>query len=157
MHTDLAAILHRFETDLRSGAVDRAALFWLKVFVEQATVAGGAVRSDRWIEVGLAAAQDIPGLSGAALAPRQKLVADYGLFRFVRLKDDVEFSGDALASLDWQRKYRVSLLPTFADDLPTLTEWIEARWSRLGGIDPQVAALEVVLACYTTASPHPQP
>jgi NADH-quinone oxidoreductase subunit F len=156
MHPDLALALHRFESDLRSGVVDRAALFWLKIFVEQATVGGGVVRSDRWIEAGLAAAPDVPGLSAASLSPRQQLAVDYGLLRFVRLKDGVEFSGDALATLDWQRKYRVSLLPEFASDLPALAGWVEARWTQLGGVDPQYGALEAVLARYRTARPHPR-
>jgi NADH-quinone oxidoreductase subunit F len=154
MHPDLAAALHRLETDLRSGAIDRAALFWLKVFVEEAAVTGGSVRSGRWVEAGLAAAQGIPGLSAASLAPRQRLAAEYGLFRFVRLKDDAEFSGEALAVLDWQRKYRISLLPAFAADLAELADWVEARWQRLGGGDPQSAALEAVLARHTTPSPR---
>jgi NADH-quinone oxidoreductase subunit F len=76
--------------------------------------------------------------------------------RFVRLKDGVEFSGDALATLDWQRKYRVSLLPEFASDLPALAGWVEARWTQLGGVDPQYGALEAVLARYTAARPHPR-
>ncbi len=156
MHPDLLATLSRFESDLRSGAIDRAALFWLKIFAEQALASGGAVRSDRWVEAGLAAAHEVPGLSAADLAPRRQLAADYGLFRFVRLKDDAEFSGDALAVLDWQRKYRVSLLPSFAADLPALAEWVEARWRRWGGVDPQYAALEEVLAGYVGPMPHPK-
>ena len=155
MHPDLAAVLHRLETDLHSGAVDRTTLFWLKVFVEQAAVSGD-LRSDAWVEAGLAAAQDIPGLAAASLSPRQQLVANYSLFSFVRLKDDAEYSGDALATLDWQRKYQISLLPPFAADLAALAEWVAARWSRLGGVDPQYAALEAVLVRYST-SPHPQP
>ena len=146
MHPDLAAALSHLDTDLRSGAVDRAALFWLKVFAGEAMAAGGAVRSDHWIEAGLAAGQDVPGLQAALLAPRQQLAAGYGLFRFVRLQDGAEFSGEALQSLDWQRRYRVSLAPAFAAELPDLAEWIETRWSRLGGVDPQFAALEAVVA-----------
>ena len=157
MHADLTALLARLEADLRSDSVDRAALFWLKVFAEQAIAGGGAVRSDRWVEAGLAAGQDTPGLAAAKLGPRQRLVADYALFRFVRLKDDAEFSGAALASLDWQRKYRVSLLPAFAADLPALAGWVAERWSRWGGVDPQMAALERVLARYGGTHPHPRP
>jgi NADH-quinone oxidoreductase subunit F len=152
MHADLAAALVRLEADLAAGAIDRAALFWLKVYGEQALAGGGGLRSDRWVEAGLAAGAEIPGLSPAQLEPRQRLVAGYGLFRFVRLKDDAEFSGAALADLDWQRKYRVSLLPAYQADLAALAAWVEARWSRLGGVDPQFAALENVLA-----RPHPQP
>jgi NADH-quinone oxidoreductase subunit F len=152
MHADLAAALARLEADLAAGAIDRAALFWLKVYVEQALAGGGALRSDRWIEAGLAAGAEIPGLSPAQLEPRQQLIAGYGLFHFVRLKDDAQFSGAGLADLDWQRKYRVSLTPAFAASLAELAAWVEARWSRLGGVDPHYASLEAVLA-----RPHPQP
>lgn len=153
MHPDLSAALLRFEADLRAGDLDRAALFWLKTFVGQALAGGGVTRSDRWVEAGLAAAQETPGLSATSLEPRQRLVADYGLFRFVRLKDEAEFSGGALATLDWQRKYRVSLLAIFAADLPALAAWVEARWSLWGGVDPQMAALEKVLARPGGAAP----
>ena len=156
MHADLTALLARLEADLRSDSVDRAALFWLKVFAEQAIAGGGAVRSNRWVEAGLAAGQDTPGLAAAKLGPRQRLVADYALFRFVRLKDDAEFSGAALASLDWQRKYRVSLLPAFAADLPALASWVETRWSIWGG-SMQMAALERVLARYRGSPLRPLP
>ena len=116
----------------------------------------GVVRSDRWVEDGLASARAVPGLSAAELAPRQRLVSDYGLFRFVRLKDDAEFSGDALAALDWQRKYRVSLTPAYLPDLPALQAWTDALWAELGGVDPQAVALEQVLERYLgTPSPLP--
>src|SRR5512138_1362267 len=117
MHAELQARLERLGDDLRAGRIDRAALFWLKVFADAAAPEGW-LRSDRWVEAGLEAARELPGLPAAALAPRQDLVARSGLFRFVRLKDDAELSGDALKDLDWQRRYRVSLLPEFADDLP---------------------------------------
>ena len=61
MHADLATSLARLETDLRSDAIDRAALFWLKTFADAAVDAGGSVRSDRWVEDGLAAARLLPG------------------------------------------------------------------------------------------------
>lgn len=156
MHVDLAAALARLEADLAAGAADRATLFWLKVYVEQALAGGDALRSDRWVEAGLAAGKEIPGLSAARLEPRQQLVAGYGLFRFVRLKDDAQFSGAKLASLDWQRKYRVSLAPAFVASLAELAAWVEARWSRLGGVDPHYASLEAVLARYGGAGPHPR-
>ena len=160
MHTELATRLAQIETDLRNGTLDRAALFWLTVFAD-ATASADSVRSDHWVEQGLAAAADIPGLDAANLAPRRDLVTRYNLFRFVRLKDDAEFSGASLADLDWQRKYRVSLRPEFAWDLPELRSWAEARWSELGGVDPQFAALEAVLEKYvggkSAAHPHPQP
>ena len=147
MHTELATRLAQMETDLRNGTLDRAALFWLTVFAD-ATASADSVRSDHWVEQGLAAAADIPGLDAANLAPRRDLVTRYNLFRFVRLKDNAEFSGASLADLDWQRKYRVSLRPEFAWDLPELRSWAEARWTELGGVDPQFAALEAVLEKY---------
>ena len=133
MHADLAASLVRLETDLRTAAIDRSALFWLKTFADLAAGGGGSVRSDRWVEDGLAATRDLPGLPAAELAPRQHLVSDYGLFRFMRLKDDAEFSGEALAELDWQRKYRVSLAPAYLADLSALQGWTDALWAELGG------------------------
>lgn len=148
MHSDLSIALSHLEADLRSGALDRSALFWLRTFVLLAVTNDGVVRSDRWVEDGLASARAVPGLSAAELAPRQRLVSDYGLFRFVRLKDDAEFSGDALAALDWQRKYRVSLMPAYHPDLPALQTWTDALWAELGGVDPQAVALEQVLERY---------
>ena len=157
---ELAVQLARLEADLRSGALDRAALFWLKAFVDSAG-SEGAVRSDHWVEHGLAAAATIPGLDAASIAPRRDLIARYELFRFVRLKDQAEFSGQALAELDWQRKYRVSLRPEFAWDLPELQRWTAEQWAELGGVDPQFAALEGVLEKYfagiSTTHPHPRP
>ena len=148
MHPDLAIALNRLEADMRAGALDRSALFWLKTFVVLAVTNDGVVRSDRWVEDGLVSARAVPGLSTAELAPRQLLVSDYGLFRFVRLKDDAEFSGDALAALDWQRKYRVSLMPAYLPDLHALQTWTDALWAELGGVDPQAVALEQVLMRY---------
>ncbi len=154
MHPDLAIALNRLEADMRSGALDRSALFWLRTFVVLAVADDGVVRSDRWVDDGLASARAVPGLSAVELAPRQRLVSDYGLFRFVRLKDDAEFSGDALAALDWQRKYRVSLTPAYLPDLPALQAWTDALWAELGGVDPQAVALERVLKRYLgTPSP----
>ena len=158
MHPDLAIALNRLEADMRAGALDRSALFWLKTFVVLAVTTDGVVRSDRWVEDGLVSARAVPGLSAADLAPRQHLVSDYGLFRFVRLKDNAEFSGDALAALDWQRKYRVSLTPAYSPDLPALQAWTDALWAELGGVDPQAVALERVLERYLgTPSGTPSP
>ncbi|MFN8505314.1 NAD(P)H-dependent oxidoreductase subunit E [Kouleothrix sp.] len=148
MNADLRARLEQLGDDLRAGDVDRAALFWLKVFADAATGDGGQIRSDRWVDAGLAAARAVPGLDAAALAPRRALAERYGLFRFVRLKDGAEFSGAALADLDWQRKYDVGLAPAFAADLPALREWAGARWDELGGVAPTFALLEGVLARY---------
>ncbi|MCB0206396.1 MAG: NAD(P)H-dependent oxidoreductase subunit E, partial [Anaerolineae bacterium] len=155
MNPELATRLARLETDLRKSALDRAALFWLNVFAEQAS-GNGYVRSDHWVEHGLAAAEDVPGLDAANLSPRRDLITRYDLFRFVRLKDDAAFTGDALADLDWQRKYRVSLLPEFAWDLSELRIWAAERWSELGGVDPQFAALEAVLERYLALALPPR-
>jgi NADH-quinone oxidoreductase subunit F len=151
MHADLRFRLSQLSDALRAGSLDRAALFWLKVFADLALEKGGELRSDRWVEAGLEAARAIPGLDATALAPRRQLVADYDLFCFTRLKDDAGFSGRALADLDWQRKYRVALLPAFAGDLPALQRWASERWDELGGVAPEFAALEQVLARY---APH---
>jgi NADH-quinone oxidoreductase subunit F len=148
MRAELQARLDQLAADLRAGQIDRAALFWLKVFADMATDAGGQVRSDRWVEAGLAAARAIPGLTAAAPAPRRELVGRYPLFRFVRLRDGVEFSGAALEQLDWQYKYDIGLLPEFADDLAALQQVVEALWAELGGVAPEFAALEDVLARY---------
>src|SRR5215211_5028059 len=148
MHSELRTRLEQLGDDLRSGNVDRAALFWLKLFAEAATSNSGQIRSDQWIDDGLAAARAIPGLAVTALAPRRQLVERYGLFRFIRLKDSAEFSGGALADLDWQRKYNVSLVPEFADDLGQLRDWAEQQWNELGGVAPAYARLEQVLARY---------
>jgi NADH-quinone oxidoreductase subunit F len=153
MHTELKARLSRLSDDLRSGQVDRAALFWLKVFVQEAQTAGDELRSDRWIEAGLAGAGQVPGLAATAPAPRQQLVARYDLFQFIRLKDDTPFSGESLADLDWQRKYRVGLLPSFASDLPELAARTDELWAELGGVAPEFAALEEILGEYASRGP----
>jgi len=148
MHSELRTRLEQLGDDLRSGDVDRAALFWLKIFADAATSDGGQVRSDQWVDEGLAAARAIPGLAGTALAPRQQLVERYRLFRFVRLKDSAEFSDAALADLDWQRKYTVSLVPEFADQLGELHSWAEQQWNELGGVAPAFTLLEQTLEHY---------
>jgi NADH-quinone oxidoreductase subunit F len=148
MQASLAIRLAQLDDDLRTGRIDRVALFWLKVFADAASAGGGHVRSDDWVDAGLEAAQLVPGLSATAHAPRQRLVEQYGLFRFIRLKDDAEFAGDALADLDWQRRYRVALLAEYAGDLPALQGWADERWAELGGVAPDYAALEQVLARY---------
>jgi NADH-quinone oxidoreductase subunit F len=153
MHTELKACLSQLSRDLHTGQVDRAALFWLKVFVQEAQAAGGELRSDRWIEAGLAAAGQVPGLAATAPPPRQQLVARYDLFQFVRLKDNAPLSGESLADLDWQRKYRIGLLPSFASDLPELAVWTDELWAELGGVAPEFAALEEILAEYGSRGP----
>ena len=149
MNSELNARLSKLDDDLRAGQVDRAALFWLKVFADEAAAAGGEVRSDRWVEAGLEAGRRIPGLAATAPAPRQQLLAGYDLFQLVRLKDEAELSGESLADLDWGRKYRVSLLPAFAADLPELGAWTTELWAELGGVAPEFAALEEILARYS--------
>jgi NADH-quinone oxidoreductase subunit F len=148
MHATLQATLAQLSDDVRSGVIDRAALFWLKIFVDAAVENGGQVRSDRWVEAGLEAARQIPGLPATAIAPRQDLISRYELFRFVRLRDQAVFSGAELAKLDWQRKYHVSLLPAFADDFIALQRWAGDMWITFGGVSPEFAALEGVLARY---------
>lgn len=150
MNAELQTHLTQLENDLQANRLDRAALFWLKVFADMAAEAGGEVRSDRWVERGLATAKQIPGLVATTLAPRQELVSGYGLFRFVRLKDEAVFSGAALAELDWRRKYRISLVPAFVADLMALHAWTEELWKELGGVAPAFAALEQVLAHYSS-------
>ena len=146
MSAELYARLERLGNDLRSGDADRAALFWLKMFADEASAAGGTVRSNAWIDAGLDAARAIPGLDATALAPRRQLVERYDLFQFTRMKDSATFSGAALAELDWQRRYAVSLLPALNGALHALREWADARWDELGGVAPTYAHLEGVLA-----------
>jgi len=145
MNAELQTRLSKLGDNLRGGRLDRAALFWLKVFVDLALESDGEVHSDRWVEAGLAAADRFPGLNATALPPRRDLVADYDLFRLQRLRDGVEFIGPGLASLNWARKYRVGLLPALANSLPELHEWVEEMWAELGGVSPRFAALEEVL------------
>ncbi len=153
MNPELEILLSRLSEDLRTDQVDRATLFWLKVFAEEGVEAGGEIRSDHWVEAGLAAARHIPGLDGAALGPRQQLISRYDLFRFVRLKDNIALSGASLADLDWQRKYQVGLLPSFVTDLPELQTWTAKLWAELGGVSPEFTMLEEVLAQYSSQGP----
>lgn len=147
MHPDLQGQIDRLRDDLRAGTIDRAALFWLKVFAD-AAAERGYVRSDHWVEAGLQVARAIPGLPATALGPRRQLCSDYELFQFTRLQDDAVFRGVALADLDWQRRYRVSLDPAFATDLAALQRWIDPLWAELGGVAPEWLALETVLDRY---------
>ncbi len=149
MNAELQTRLSRLRDSLHGGQLDRAALFWLKLFVELALENDGEIRSDRWVEAGLAA--QVSGLDAAALAPRRELVANYDLFDLVRLQDSVEFSGAALAGLDWSRKYRVSLLPALEDSLPELHAWVEEMWAELGGVSPRFVDLEIVLTRHSPA------
>jgi NADH-quinone oxidoreductase subunit F len=147
MHAELLARIEQLDGDIRSGRVGRESLFWLKIFADlAATTSDGQLRSDRWVEEGLAAARTIPGLDAGAPAPRQQLLARYGLFRLTRMQDDAVFEGADLAALDWQRRYRVALLPDFAPHLAELRAWAEQQWLLLGAPDPQDLALEEILA-----------
>lgn len=135
--------LEKFAEDLRQNQISRAGLFWLRVFVQYASQ--GILRSDEWVEIGLSEAANIPGLDATSLAPRLALLADYSLFQAVRLKDRQVFTGNRLASLDWQRKYELSLLPD-AGDFNTVKAWVEELWAELGAVSPQDRALEKLLA-----------
>ena len=148
MHPDLHTRLARLEADLAAGAIDPAALFWLLIFADEATGTGGELRSDRWVDAGLAAATQVPGLDAAALQPRRELVAGYDLFELTRLKDHALLTGPLLDDLDWQLKYLVRLLPAFGDELLALQAWARERWAESGGLRPQYAALETILAGY---------
>lgn len=153
MHAELIARLSRLSNDVRADQVDRAVLFWLKVFADEATQSGGEVRSDHWVEAGLAAARHVPGLDATLPAPRRQLVSQYDLFQFTRLKDDAELSGQDLADLDWVYKYRVGLLPVFADHLLDLRSWAVELWDELGGVSPEFIALEALLDAYSPQGP----
>jgi NADH-quinone oxidoreductase subunit F len=151
----------KFETDLLEGRASRASLFWLRIFVRHAQQ--GVLRSDEWVEWGLREGAAIPGIDMTDPRPRISLLADYGLFEAVRLKDQERFSGRELASLDWNRKYNLSLLVESddheiepdSDDRPgskpealvkkDLAYWIEDLWRDLG-VPPQDAALEKMLS-----------
>jgi NADH-quinone oxidoreductase subunit F len=143
--------LERFAAALRQQQASRASLFWLRVFVQQARE--GVLRSDAWIERGLREAETIPGLDATDLAPRLALLGDYDLFQAVRLKDQQLFIGSELATLDWSRKYELSLQPDVVDktergDLKRsdLAAWVEALWREVGALSPQDEALERLLA-----------
>ena len=71
MDVELRYQLSQLGDDLRAGRLDRAALFWLKIFADLASQDDGKVRSDRWVEAGLEAAEQIPGLTVTDLAPRR--------------------------------------------------------------------------------------
>ena len=136
--------LEKFATDLREDRVDRASLFWLRCFVQQAQ--DGVLRSDVWVETGLNEGAAIPGLDATDLAPRLALLTNYELFQAERLKDQQIFSGDELTTLDWNRKYNLSLLPTVTDGHASLVDRIEQLWVEFGGVSPADEALEKLLA-----------
>jgi NADH-quinone oxidoreductase subunit F len=147
MDPELQARLDQLEAAIREGALDPAALLWLKLFAEGAAAAGGSLRSDRWAEAGLAAAQAMPGLDATPGPPRD-LVARSGLFQLTRLRDRAVFQGNALADLDWQYRYEVALLAEYASGLEPLLAWAAARWAELVAAEPAYAALEAALATH---------
>jgi NADH-quinone oxidoreductase subunit F len=121
--------LEKLATDLRKGRVNRASLFWLRVFVRHAHQ--GVLRSDEWVEIGIREAVTIPDLDATNPAPRLSLLTDYDLFQALRASDQQTFSGYELAYLDWKRRYHLSLLPDAGDDSDTLIEWVEALWEEI--------------------------
>lgn len=135
--------LEKFAEDLRQERISRASLFWLRCFVQHASQ--GTLRSDEWVEIGLREGQTLPGLDATDLAPRLTLLTHYDLFQAERLKDQQRFSGDALSSLDWNRKYNLSLLPDVSRN-GDVAERVEALWQEFGATSPQDLALEKLLA-----------
>ena len=153
--------LEKFAADLRQQHASRASLFWLRVFAQHARQ--GVLRSDEWVEIGLREGAAIPGLDATDPAPRLALLTDYDLFQAMRLKDQQVFSGPEVASLDWNRKYNLSLLdgeganglrPMRASPAtegsvewagPELVEWVERLWEEIGPVSPQDVALEKLL------------
>jgi NADH-quinone oxidoreductase subunit F len=148
MNVELQNRLERLAGDLRADRLDRAALFWLKVFADMAVLHDNEVRSDHWVEAGLTAAQQIPGLDATSPAPRQRLVSGYDLFHIVRLRDGVVLDGENLVDLDWQRRYLIGLFPALQTDLADLKEWTRDLWAEMGGDAPEFAALAELLARY---------
>jgi len=134
----------RFAADLQQGQVDRASLFWLRIFVQYAR--NGILRSDEWTEIGLREGAAIAGLAVAQPEPRLTLLKYYHLFEAKRLKDNHVFRGAELATVDWQRKYNISLQSELGD----ITLKMDKLWAKFGAVSPQEVALEQLLA-------HPSP
>ena len=95
MHTQRHQRLARLQADLEPGAIDPAAVYWLTVY-------SGALRSDRWVEAGLAAASRIAGPDAAAQGARRALVGGYDLSALARLKDGAVLTGEFQSDHDWQ-------------------------------------------------------
>lgn len=140
--------LEKFINDVRENRIDRASLFWLRVFAQHAQ--DNALRSDIWVKTGLNEGAAISGLNATDSAPRLALLIDYGFFQAVRLKDQETFSGKDLASLDWHRKYDLSLLPDILEEGDSLEDRLEAVWKEIGAVSPQDKALEELLAKRTS-------
>jgi NADH-quinone oxidoreductase subunit F len=135
--------LDKLAADLRANQAERSSLFWLKVFAEYAR--DGALRSDAWVEAGLQAGAELPGLDATDPTPRLVLLTEYHLFEATRLKDQYTFRGEELTGLDWNRKYELTLAPQATNGY-TLADWVTTLWDEVGGVSPQAAALEVLLA-----------
>lgn len=134
--------LEKFAADLQEERLDRAGLFWLRIFVQH--LQNGVLRSDEWVDIGLREGVAIAGLNVTDPAPRLALLTDYDLFRAERLKDNKMFSGTDLTSLDWNRKYKLSLRPGLENG--AVSEWVETLWQEIGPVSPPDRALEKLLA-----------
>jgi NADH-quinone oxidoreductase subunit F len=132
--------LEDFAVDVRKDRAKQASLFWLRVFVRHAHQ--GVLRSDEWVEIGLREGMVIPNLDATNPAPRLALLTNYDLFQAIRVQTQQTFSGNQLASLDWKRKYHLSLLPDAIDDGEALVEWVETLWEEINA----EVALEKMLA-----------
>jgi NADH-quinone oxidoreductase subunit F len=146
MDAELARRLERLADDLRTGELDPAGLHWLRTFLAAAGP-GGDVRSDAWIEAGLAAARELPWLARRPGGPRA-LAEACDLFQLTRRSDGAILAGPDLAGLDWSRRYAVRLLPAFAAQRDELAAWADAQWSSPGGAAERFARLEEILVGY---------
>ncbi|MBF0279834.1 MAG: NAD(P)H-dependent oxidoreductase subunit E [SAR324 cluster bacterium] len=135
--------LNQFANDIRENQISRAALFWLRVFVQHAQ--NNVLRSDLWIKTGMEEGAVISGLNAADPAARVALLSNYDFFKAVRLKDQKSFSGKELDSLDWNRKYDLSLLPHVLESDDAIETRLEALWQEIGAVSPQDRAFEAVL------------
>lgn len=135
--------LEKFAEDLRENRISRASLFWLRVFVRNAQ--DGVMRSDNWITTGLREGAAISGLDAVNSRPRIALLTNYDLFRAKRLKDQKVFTSREMDSLDWNRKYDLSLQPGIRRDNDALEDWIERLWEEVGVVSPRDQALEKLL------------
>jgi NADH-quinone oxidoreductase subunit F len=140
--------LETFAANVRAERVSRASLFWVRVFTQHARQ--GVLRSDEWLEIGLREGAAIPGLNVIDPGPRLAILSDHNFFQAIRLKDRQSFSGDALATLDWSRKYDLSLVPEISHKGEALKAWVETLWQEVGGASPEDEVFEKLL---TTRSP----
>ncbi len=140
--------------DLRSENIQPASLFWLNVFQRHAQ--DGVLRSDAWIEIGLSEGSALAGLDATDPRPRLALLSDYHLFQAARLKDNKIFTGPDLASLDWSRKYNLSLLPDVENGV-SLRQWIDTLWDEVGVVSVQDETLEKLLTAPSSLWGHKVP